>query len=269
MNRLAKWLAPLLSPLLMRPPLDRALRLAGIYLDILQGKGAGAGWDLRSEVMTAARFLRAPQPLIFDIGANRGEWSEAMLKLVGAYSPRLFLFEPSSACQAILRQRSFPRSVLIPAAVGEQAGEAELTAPAPGSPVASLYPRRDTYHQFGEHAHRETVPVVTVDDIMAEYALEQINFMKVDVEGHELAVLRGARQALSKQRIAALSFEFGSGQINARIFFHDFWDLLHPLGYDLHRICPGGALVHIGEYYEDLESFRGVSNYLATRPAQQ
>ncbi len=269
LNRLAKKLAPILSPLLMRPPLARALRLASIYLDILQGKGAGAGWDLAGEVAAAARFIGGPQPVIFDIGANRGEWSQAMLELVGAYSPRLFLFEPSATCQAILRQRAFPNSVLIPAAVGQQAGEAELISPAPGSPVASLYARRDTYHQFAEHEHREPVRVVTVDEIMAEHALDHINFMKVDVEGHELAVLLGARQSLNNRRIAALSFEFGSGQINARIFFHDFWDLLHPLGYELYRICPGGALIHIDEYYEDLESFRGVSNYLATLPAPQ
>jgi hypothetical protein len=98
---------------------------------------------------------------------------------------------------------------------------------------------------------------------MTEYAIDKVDFMKVDVEGHELAVLSGARQMLNSQRIVALSFEFGSGQINSRCFFHDFWDLLHPLGYRVQRICPGGMLLEIEEYYEDLEHFRGVSNYLA------
>jgi hypothetical protein len=148
LSRLAKQLTPMLSPLLVRPPLDRAMRLTSIYLDILQGKGAGSGWDLRGEVEAAARFIHRPQPVIFDIGANRGAWSATMLRLIGVYSPRLFLFEPSSTCQTILRQRNFPGSVLIPAAVGALAGEAELISPAPGSPVASLYVRRDTYHQF-------------------------------------------------------------------------------------------------------------------------
>jgi hypothetical protein len=64
-----------------------------------------------------------------------------------------------------------------------------------------------------------------------------------------------------------LTFEFGSGQINSRTFFHDFWDLLQPLGFALRRICPGGRTVPVDEYYEDLEYFRGVTNYLALAPA--
>lgn len=262
-NRLAKRLAPHLSPLLMHRPVDRLVRMAGIYLDILQGKGAGTGWDLRSEAEVAARFILRPRPVIFDIGANRGDWSAALLQLVGAYDPQLYLFEPQPACQELIRARNLPRAVIVPAAVGERPGSTELISHAPGSPVASLYVRRDTYHQFASTELRETVPVVNVDTIMTKYAIDKVDFMKVDVEGHELAVLSGARQALSSKRIGALSFEFGSGQINSRNFFHDFWDLLHPLGYRVQRICPGGVLLEIEEYYEDLEHFRGVSNYLA------
>ena len=62
----------------------------------------------------------------------------------------------------------------------------------------------------------------------------------------------------------AISVEFGSGNITTRTFFHDIWDLLHPRGYQLARIAPGGRLIPVTEYYEDLEYFRGVTNYLAT-----
>ncbi|MEO7272843.1 MAG: hypothetical protein ABIX28_16775 [Vicinamibacterales bacterium] len=40
--------------------------------------------------------------------------------------------------------------------------------------------------------------------------------------------------------------------------------LLTGHGFDLHRIYPGGSTVRVSEYYEDLEYFRGVTNYLAT-----
>lgn len=49
-----------------------------------------------------------------------------------------------------------------------------------------------------------------------------------------------------------------------RTNFHDFWDILQGYGYTIKRICLGGILLKIETYYEDLEYFRGVSNYLAT-----
>jgi hypothetical protein len=85
----------------------------------------------------------------------------------------------------------------------------------------------------------------------------------MDIEGHELFALKGALAALGAKRIGALSFEFGAGNVNSRTFFRDFWQLLTPLGYELRRICPGGATTTLFEYYEDLEFFRGVTNYLA------
>ena len=84
----------------------------------------------------------------------------------------------------------------------------------------------------------------------------------MDLEGHELFALNGATTALKLGYIKALSFEFGAGNVNSRTFFRDFWELLTPLGFELRRICPGGVTVPVREYYEDLEFFRGVSNYV-------
>ena len=81
-----------------------------------------------------------------------------------------------------------------------------------------------------------------------------------------LFALRGATHALSQGIVRALSFEFGAGNVNSRTFFRDFWELLSPYGYGFHRICPGGTTLTISDYYEDLEFFRGVSNYLAVLP---
>jgi hypothetical protein len=52
--------------------------------------------------------------------------------------------------------------------------------------------------------------------------------------------------------------------VNSRTFFRDFWELLIPLGFEIRRICPGGRTIGVKSYYEDLEMFRGVTNYIAT-----
>lgn len=147
--------------------------------------------------------------------------------------------------------------------MSDKSGKATLYSPDAWSPVASLYPRRDSQLQKYEFGKQE-VEVVTIDDFIDSFGIDVVDFMKIDVEGNELAVLHGSRQALQSKRIKALTFEFGCGNINSRTYFHDFWDTLQGYGYTIKRICPGGILLKIETYYEDLEYFRGVSNYLAT-----
>jgi hypothetical protein len=48
------------------------------------------------------------------------------------------------------------------------------------------------------------------------------------------------------------------------VFFKDCWDLITGHGYSLWRIVPGGRPVPVRAYREDLEHFRGVSNYIGS-----
>lgn len=56
--------------------------------------------------------------------------------------------------------------------------------------------------------------------------------------------------------------------IDSRTFFRDYWDLLNPLGFSIFRIAPGGILIQIREYREELEYFKIVSNYVAVSHAK-
>jgi hypothetical protein len=105
--------------------------------------------------------------------------------------------------------------------------------------------------------------VVSIDSFMGAHAIQSVDFMKMDIEGHELFALRGAARALARGAIRAMSFEFGSGNINSRTFFRDYWDLLTRHGYEIYRVLPRGRTLRIFRYDEDLEYFRGVSNYVA------
>ena len=266
LNRLGKTAAPFLARTLMGTPARCVLPMFEIYAAMIQGKGAGTGWDMDGEVRAAASHIRRPNPTLFDVGANRGEWSRRMGERFG-YRCRILQFEPSAHCQAVLSQSKMPGAELIAAAVADTSGRAVLYSPHPGSPIASRHPRRDSYFQ-SDRVLEEEVSVVTLDEVIAQRNIEIVDFLKLDVEGDDFAALQGARSSLAAGRIRALSFEFGSGQINSRTFFHDFWDLLQSHGFVVKRICPGGFLVTIEEYYEDLEYFRGATNYLAVHRSQ-
>lgn len=265
-NQWGKRLTPLLAAPLAQPalaPLAHGLRLLENYLALLQGKGAGSGWDLAGEVEVAVRHVRTAQPLIVDVGANRGAWSLAADRLLSPLHPCYLLVEPSPHCQAALRALPLRCFDVVQAAAGDRDGETFLISDDPGSEGASLYERRDTTHQPVLPPARDAVAVRRLDSLAAEREIESITLLKLDVEGNELAALQGAERLLGQGRIGAITFEFGSPHINSRVFFHDIWDLLTPLGYTLHRILPGGGLLPLPAYGEDLEFYRGVSNYLA------
>jgi hypothetical protein len=105
--------------------------------------------------------------------------------------------------------------------------------------------------------------VSTLDAFVASKDIACIDFLKIDVEGHEMSVLKGGANSIEAGKVRAIAFEFGSADVYSRIFFRDIWDFLTGHDYKIRRIVPGGNLVEVESYYEDLEHFRGVSNYIA------
>lgn len=260
-QRAAQVLASRLSPVATGRVLRSPLREAEHFLALLAGRGAGTGWAFERELLAATQQVFRPAPVFFDVGAHTGKWATGMQKRFPEAS--IFLFEPSPGAVGRLRNAQTERWVVLPVAVGANAGRASFRI-ASGRQVdssASLYERRD-----GSFANRSYTPidveVTTIDDTIAERGLPFVDFIKMDIEGAELAALEGAAGALSDNRIGALSFEFGSGNLNSRTFFLDFWALLSPT-FRLWCVTPGGRFVEITNYDEDLEYFRGVSNYVA------
>ena len=252
----AKRALPSFGPALSWRITQRVAALIEIAAAMVQGKGAGAGWDMRSEITAAVRFIQ-PGDTVFDVGANCGDWSREIKRRCPGV--RLVMFEPQDACHAALAAID---GTLVRAAIGDAVGTAELHTPGGPAGNASLHERRDSYWA-GAEFHPITVPVTTLDAVWAD----RIAFLKMDIEGHELAALRGAARLLSGRMIGAIQFEFGSGNINSRTSFRDFWDLLTGRGYAINRLLPGGALLPIPRYDESLEHYRGVSNYVAVAPA--
>lgn len=259
-NRIGKSLAIPLSRLAVSSMTEGVVRLVEAYLCILQGKGAGSGWSLETEIKAALTQINNSTPVVFDVGANVGKWSLLLRKHFP--DARIFLFEPQQACQKAISNLNIPNSVLIPKVASSATGQiVQLFSDADTSEKAAVHQRRDSYFSSSTFTPTD-VETVTIDDVVRLHEIARVDFMKIDVEGHELDVLLGAKESLASRRIKAFSFEFGSGNINSRTFFHDFWDLIVPLGYKIYRILPSSRLMPIREYYEDCEYFRGVTNYI-------
>jgi FkbM family methyltransferase len=145
------------------------------------------------ELMRLYRSLIAEDSLCFDVGANIGAVSEALLK-VGA---RVIAFEPNPTVLPELQARCGRHKnwSLVPAAIGNQAD------------IATLYERKLCGQSSlgadweGEVIATHNVPVITLDAAIRRFGAPA--YCKIDVEGYELQVLEGLTQPIS-----LLSFEF-------------------------------------------------------------
>jgi polynucleotide 5'-kinase involved in rRNA processing len=70
------------------------------------------------------------------------------------------------------------------------------------------------------------VEIVTIDEVIEKEKIVRIDFLKIDTEGHELAVLEGASNALKAGIIRCIQFEFNEMNVVSRTFFKDFKNIL-------------------------------------------
>jgi len=88
--------------------------------------------------------------------------------------------------------------------------------------------------------------------------------MKVDVEGHELEVFKGAQGMLEKGAVKRIQFEYGGCNIDARMLLKDFFAFCAPYRYAFYKIYPHD-LRHIPRYDQRLENFQ-YQNWVALAP---
>jgi FkbM family methyltransferase len=218
--------------------------------------------ELRSLEQLAKRW-KDVHVTLFDVGANVGEFTLEIIQAFGKGKFNLYAFEPSSRAWAQLRQRvpDMPNINVQQLALSHEEGTAELYFPEEGSTLASLY-QRDLGHTKWNFGKKESVKISTVDKFCEKNKIEYIHLLKMDVEGHELDLLKGAQGMLGKNAIEVIQFEFGGANIDSRTYFKDFYQLLAPK-YRIYRILAGG-LRELPAYTEKLEIFQS-ANYLAIR----
>jgi len=108
----------------------------------------------------------------------------------------------------------------------------------------------------------EEIGLRTLDLFCRENKIKHINFLKLDVEGHEKKVLDGASSMLRIKAIDFIQFKLGGCNIDSRTYFQDFFYLLNK-NYTVHRIAKDG-LFPINEYKETHEASI-TTNFLAER----
>jgi FkbM family methyltransferase len=165
-------------------------------------------------------------PIVFDVGANIGEYSKELKKISNKII--IYAFEPHPKTFLILKDEATKHDFV---AINKGLGCKEEVVKLfdyknnDGSPRASLF--KDVIEfQYSSPSVSHEVKISTVDDFVKENKIRRIHLLKIDTEGNELNVLIGAKNSLELNIIDIIQFEFNYTNIISKAFFCDFNRLL-------------------------------------------
>lgn len=191
------------------------------------------------------RFVRRWFPVggvAIDVGANYGSYTLALAKRCGP-SGRVIAFEPGSATAAMLEAsvaaNGFDHVEVVRSAVSERSGTAWLR-----------HMQSSELNELGERGSHdvggEAVSLVSLDEFGSRRGIEHLDFLKIDAEGGERAVLRGSRRLLESTSPLLMT-----ELVHAGTFNEGLGEAIRGLGFDLYRLLPGAmALVPFDESTE-------------------
>lgn len=207
-----------------------------------------------------------PELVVFDVGANHGTYVDMILDPGTGKRATVHAFEPDPelAKALVTRFAANPNVHVSAAAVSDSPGEVTFHRYAQDV-LSGLYDRAEQVSVYRNPATSRsfTVPTVTIDAYCAQHGITRISHLKVDTEGHDLYVLKGAQRMIAEGRIDHIQFEFSEMNILSRSTFLDHWDLLHP-HFDVFRLCFDG-LYRIERYDPMLLEVYHVVNFVARR----
>jgi FkbM family methyltransferase len=195
----------------------------------------------------------SPGKTFVDAGANVGIYTLAASRIVGK-TGRVFAFEPSMqslpALQRNIALNRLTNVVAFPVALSHVTAAAKLYH-GPNPSLNSL--GKET--AWSEES--EEITTERLDDILERACIDHVDVIKVDVQGAEELVLRGARKVLSSMHPTIIFEIFPEGTVPLRLAPYGAWEFLASLGYEF-------SVVDWREGLRRQERPPGIRNVVAT-----
>ncbi len=218
--------------------------------------------DMTSNGETAVIAAIPAKGIVFDVGANRGEWRLQVIE----HQPLVHLhcFEPVSALQLELNKKLKGYHVVINAlALSHSIGWGTFSYYPKNTALSTLHRRVEVEKLLDLEPQFIQVKLEKLDHYCQIKRIKQIDFLKIDTEGHEYSVLRGAENLLKKQQISIIQFEYGGTYLDSKSSLKEVYVYLTSFNYKIYRIT-GIGLIEIPAWRDELENYH-YSNYLAVK----
>ncbi len=177
--------------------------------------------------------------VIVDVGANRGQWSVRANQFLSPST--LYCFEPFPDTYSILKDRLSGLNEVIAynIALSDETGSKDFYVTVSDLCSSLMQPLEEMKGYYGEvieYKEVTKVNVVRLDDIELP---EEIDLVKIDVQGAEIGVINGALETLRKTKIVIIEANFKPHYQGGSTFF-DIHKKLTSIGFFLH--CYGSGL---------------------------
>ncbi|MEA5466506.1 FkbM family methyltransferase [Leptothoe sp. PORK10 BA2] len=202
--------------------------------------------------------------VVFDIGANGGIFTVIAAKKVGE-NGHVYAFEPGGRELEILKRNielnGLTNVTVVEVAVSNESGETKFAISEDGA-MNSI---SETQHPGQKIQSWTTVPVVTLDEFVAEQKIDHINFIKVDVEGAEKLVFDGAESLLDSHEPIIIMFE--ATNVTSSGFGYSTKDIIYQLfnqGFEVSALEGPGKLTPISLDFSNLSQILSY-NFIAIK----
>ena len=199
--------------------------------------------------------------IIFDVGANIGNWSYQAEKYFPNSDLHLFELHPATCNNLKLRFK--------------QKSSFKINNIALTSGVAEVQ-----YKSFGENDGSNTLVLnsdfkarsfevlktkgLSGDQYCADHDIDTIELLKIDVEGYEMSVIKGFTEAFLTKRVRIVQFEYGYANGDAQDLMRDFFKFFQKMGYRVGVLRQSG--VKFSEFKYAYNNFNSGPNFVACLP---
>ena len=236
-----------------------ALKLRNHASAVLAYRFAESGEHEENGEAHLVRHIAPHVQRFVDVGANIGDIS-ALVRSSAGHPVQGLLFEPSNSALARLRARfgDDPQIELVQVAASDTPGVMTFYEEPDAGVRSSLLP---DCSWAGTVARR--IPVSTLDREIEARGWDRVDFLKVDAEGYDFHVIRGAERLLSEQRVGVLQFEYHWEWLEAGSTLADAYRFLGDRGYRIYLLKGDGLHDFDRRRYGEFGTY---SNFVAVSP---
>ena len=222
--------------------------------DLVQRSIYYCSYHEAKETMELSKLVR-PDWSFFDVGSYFGYYS-LLISHLSRGRATVHAFEPFSSNYELLlehrRMNGFDNIHAHRLAVSDRGGEVEFQLPRPSACQGGGWVIEEA-KQADAPERTERVRVVTLDDFVAERSIDRLDFIKIDTEGAEINVLRGAANSIRRFRPGM--FVEVNPEALARFGRQpqELWEAIRQMGYLPHRATRTGL--------RRFDDFASVSTY--------
>ena len=238
----------------------RALALvAQQYLDDYRGYS----WNFHKngEYDLLIKMASTQPKIVFDVGANIGHWAMRAQKLFPLST--IHCFEISKVTFAKLKKNTgHAQFVANNIGLADKPGVLEYKDYGKDSGVNTIL-LDATFHDRTFQPTLLKAEITTGNEYCKAHGIDNIDLLKIDVEGAEHLVLHGFSDLLSRRAIRAIQFEYGYTNGDAKFLMRDFHRFFNGYGYIVGRVKRGPIAFKEWEYKDN--NFESGPNFVAVR----